>query len=274
MRALTSFLVIVHATLALSAVAAAAPAPSGNRGRRAPSARADARNAADARDAARNAADARGAADARNAADARGAADVGNAAETGDPGDSSDAADPSDAAEPSGSSSDRAGLRAAARGPAISAVLAAAYAAAGLDRDPQGGWIRRARLAGLVPWITVRTTHDTSWQETTSEVGHGTSLELRATWRLDRLLFDSKELQIAAVETARRRERRRLAARVIRAYFTWRRAASIATPDERVATRVAEAAAELDALTDGWFSEHLRSRPDPARARSAASENP
>lgn len=146
----------------------------------------------------------------------------------------------------------------AVQGPAIGAVIAAAYAAAGIDRDPRDSWIRRARLAGLVPWLTVRTTRDTSWQDDQSEVGHGSSLELRATWRLDRLLFDGRELQVAAVEAARHRERRRLASRVIRAYFAWRRAAGIASDDERVVTRVAETVAELDALTDGWFSEQLR----------------
>src|SRR5690242_4096400 len=69
-----------------------------------------------------------------------------------------------------------AGARVAVRGPSVGAVLTAAYAAAGLDRDPAGGWIRRARLAGLVPWITVRTTRDTSWQDDASEVGHSTAL--------------------------------------------------------------------------------------------------
>jgi hypothetical protein len=157
-------------------------------------------------------------------------------------------------------------------------VLGAAYAAAGLDRDPRDSWIRRARLAGLVPWVTVRTAHDTSWQDEQPEVGHGTTFEVRATWRLDRLLFDAKELQVAAIEAARHRERRRLAARVIRAYFAWRRAASAAgaagvggdageaeaeaeagedraaSNEDRVATRLAETIAELDALTDGWFS--------------------
>jgi hypothetical protein len=144
-------------------------------------------------------------------------------------------------------------------GPSIGAVLSSAYAAAGLDRDPQDSWIRRARLAGLVPWVTVRTARDTSWQDEHAEVGHGTSLEVRATWRLDRLVFDSHELQVASIEAARRRERRRLATRVIRAYFTWRRAAGLASGagDERVAIRVAEAAAELDALTDGWFSSEV-----------------
>jgi len=161
--------------------------------------------------------------------------------------------------------------RRAVHGPGVSAVVAAAYAAAGLDRDPQDSWLRRARLAGLVPWVTVRTTRDTSWQDDSSEIGHSTSLELRATWRLDRLLFDGHELQVAAIASARHRERRRLAARVIRAYFAWRRAARIATDDERVATRVAEAIAELDALTDGWFSVQLR---PPRGAAAPGSEKP
>ncbi len=154
-------------------------------------------------------------------------------------------------------------------GPSIKAVLSAAYAAAGLDRDPGGGWIRRARIAGLIPWVTVRTTRDTSWQDDQSEVGHSTSLELRATWRLDRLLFEPRELQVATIESARRRERRRLASRVIRMYFMWRRAAS-GTADDRTATRAAEATAELDALTDGWFSERLsRPRERPSETRTA-----
>jgi len=146
--------------------------------------------------------------------------------------------------------------------PSISAVLSAAYAAAGLDRDPGPGWIWRARLGGLVPWVTVRTTRDTSWQDVHSEVGHATSLEVRATWRLDRLIFDGRELQVASIEAARRRERKRIAARVIRAYFAWQRAEVLATgdPGERRerATRGAEAIAELDVATDGWFSSELR----------------
>jgi len=180
----------------------------------------------------------------------------------GDPAQRTGAADP--VPDPGG---DRDGLdaidaelaepRRAVHGPGIGAVIAAAYAAAGLDRDPRDSWLRRARLTGLVPWVTVRTTRDTSWQDDSSDVGHSTSLELRATWRLDRLLFDGRELQVAAVESARHRERRRLASRAIRAYFAWRRAARIATDDERVATRVAETVAELDALTDGWFSGQL-----------------
>jgi hypothetical protein len=132
-------------------------------------------------------------------------------------------------------------------GPPIAEVVRAAYRAAGLDRSPARGWVRRARLAGLVPWVSVRTGRNTSWDTGTPEVDHGMALEVRATWRLDRLVFDGRELQAASIEAHRRRERRRLATHVIRLYFTWRRAA---TRD-----RADEAAAELDAITDGWFSE-------------------
>lgn len=168
-------------------------------------------------------------------------------------------ADEVDEAIADGDDAELAGPRVPVTGPPIGAVLSAAYATAGLDRDPAGSWIRRARLAGLVPWVTVRTARDTSWQDEHSEVGHGTSLEVRATWRLDRLLFDSHELQVSAIEAARRRERRRLATRVIRSYFAWRRAAGVAlgAGDDRAAVRAAEATAELDALTDGWFSSEL-----------------
>lgn len=166
---------------------------------------------------------------------------------------------------------DLAGPRIPVVGPSIGAVLSASYAAAGLDRDPAKSWIRRARIAGLIPWVTVRTARDTSWQDEHAEVGHGTSLEVRATWRLDRLLFDSHELQVAGIEAARRRERRRLATRVIHAYFAWRRAAggSAGAGDDRATVRIAETTAELDALTDGWFSDEVsRLRRDPSDPRS------
>jgi hypothetical protein len=172
--------------------------------------------------------------------------------ETDDVGAHARAADPGDEAGIAGS-------RIAAAAPPVHEVLAAAYASAGLDRHPGRGWIRRTRLAGLIPWVTVRAARDTSWQDAHSEVGHGEVIEVRATWRLDRLLFDGRELQVATIEAARRRERQRLATRVIHCYFAWRRAAASAAGGSgaRGAARAAEAIAELDALTDGWFSDEL-----------------
>lgn len=136
-------------------------------------------------------------------------------------------------------------------GPPIGEVLAAAYAAAGLDRDPTRGLARRARLAGLVPYLSVRTARDVSWRDGEPDVGRGATLEVRATWRLDRLVFDARELGASSLAAALRRERRRLATIVIRTYFVWQRAAS----STRSARRAEEAAAALDAVTDGWFSE-------------------
>lgn len=141
--------------------------------------------------------------------------------------------------------------------PPIGEVLEAAYQAAGLDRDPATGWNRRARLAGLVPWLSVRFGRDASWNDLDPEIDHDTTVEVRATWRLDRLVFDSRELQVSSIDTARRRERRRLASRVIRTYFAWRRLAAASVRRPGLAPRAEEAAAELDAVTDGWFSDEL-----------------
>lgn len=160
--------------------------------------------------------------------------------------------------------------------PSAAAVVAAAYRAAGLDRDLARSWSRRARLAGLIPWLTVRTGRDIRWQSDAVSVDHDMAIDVRATWRLDRLAFDGRELQAASIEAARRRERRRLATHVIRTYYAWQRAArgacqiggcddatvepGLSGDPERPNTRsrAQEAAAELDALTDGWFSESLR----------------
>jgi len=120
--------------------------------------------------------------------------------------------------------------------PPLTAVLTAAYDTAGLARGPVAQLIPPRPAVRPHPVAHVRTTRDTSWQDDQSEVGHGTTLELRATWRLDRLLFDGRELQVATIEAARHRERRRLATRVIRAYFAWRRAA-VAAPAPTSAPR-------------------------------------
>lgn len=139
--------------------------------------------------------------------------------------------------------------------PPIGEVLAAAYATARLDGDPVRSWTRRARLGGLVPWVSVRTGRNTRWQVVDPDIDHGVTLEVRATWRLDRLVFDGRELQASTIGAARQRERRRLASRVIRIYFAWQRAAQAARLQPRWSSRADEAAAELDALTDGWFSD-------------------
>lgn len=144
--------------------------------------------------------------------------------------------------------------------PKVADVIAAAERAAGLNTDPAKSWLRRARVSGLIPWVTVRGARETTWDDPDTNIGHSQTYEVRATWRLDRLLYDGRELQIAGVEAARRRERRRLASRVIRSYFTWQRARVAAVRHPTWGSHAEEAAAELDALTDGWFSETLTNR--------------
>ncbi|MGE0871330.1 MAG: hypothetical protein AB7P03_22405 [Kofleriaceae bacterium] len=148
------------------------------------------------------------------------------------------------------------GIVATRGAPAIAEVLAAAHAAAGLDRSPSRGWSRRARLAALMPWISVRWGWDASWQDTEPDVDRGTVLDVRATWRLDRLVFDGRELQAASMEAARRRERTALSSRVIRAYFAWIRAGGPSEQQPRL--QALEAQAILDDATAGWFSEEVQ----------------
>lgn len=150
--------------------------------------------------------------------------------------------------------------------PSVDEMVAAAYASAGLAVDPARGWIRRARLAALIPWITVRAGRDTTWQDNDPDIGRSQTYEARATWRLDRLAYDGRELQVASIEAARHREKRRLAARVIRIYFTWLRAHRASARDPRWSLHAAEAASELDALTDGAFT-RLGHRGPPGAAR-------
>ncbi len=149
--------------------------------------------------------------------------------------------------------------------PSIGEVLAAAYATAGLERGVERGLARRARLAGLVPWVSVRTGRTTSWRDDDPSVGRSSVIDVRATWRLDRLVFEPRELQAVAFAATRQRERRRLARLVIEVYFRWARAEARARRQPRTAGRAAAAVAELDALTDGAFSVAL------ARARRTAS---
>lgn len=138
---------------------------------------------------------------------------------------------------------------------AIAAVLAAAYETAGLAQDPAPSFVRRARWSALLPWLSIRGGWNQDWDDATAsrttvgEIGNRRTFEVRATWRLDRLAFDGRELQIASFASARQRERRKLATRVIRVYFAYLRA--LRGGDALVA---AEAAAELDALTDGRFT--------------------
>ncbi len=155
----------------------------------------------------------------------------------------------------------------AAHVPPASAVVAAAYRAAGLAEDPGPGWRRRARLAGLVPTVTVRDGRDAAWRDVSDPtIAYVSVLGVAATWHLERLMFDPNELRISAIEAGRRRDRRRIAALAIRTYYAWLDLAAAAVRDARWAPRADEAAAQLDALTEGWFSQNLPGTRPPDQA--------
>jgi hypothetical protein len=151
--------------------------------------------------------------------------------------------------------------------PPASAVVAAAYRSAGLAHDPAPGWRWRTRLAGLVPAVTVRDGRDAAWRDVSDPtIAYVSVFSVAAQWRLERLVFDANELRISAIEAGRRRDRRRVAATAIRTYYAWLQLRAAAEADPRWGLRADEAAAELDALTDGWFSQNLPATPPPGHA--------
>jgi hypothetical protein len=143
-------------------------------------------------------------------------------------------------------------------------IVAAAYRAAGLGDRPMTGWRVRSRLVGLVPQLSIHVGQGQSWRAVEDPIpGYREGWDVRATWHIDRLLFDPNEMRIATIDVDRRRERRRVAAVAIRAYFRWlvadeaaRRAGSDAP---RWMTRRDQRLAELDVLTDGWAGSALGS---------------
>ncbi|HUS30828.1 MAG TPA: hypothetical protein VMZ53_20095 [Kofleriaceae bacterium] len=160
--------------------------------------------------------------------------------------------------------------RIAATAPELSTIIARAQSIAGLAGAdaPTASWRRRSRWSALIPVISLRVGNSQSWRDildpavaassssSAPTLNHSLSYDARVAWHLDHLLYDPNEPRFTAFELSRRRERRLLAAVTSRAYFVWLRASVAVERDGRWELRVAEAAAELDALTDGWFSEN------------------
>jgi hypothetical protein len=149
------------------------------------------------------------------------------------------------------------------RAPRLSDVTAAAYRTAGVDASSNAvaSWRARSRWSALLPTVSVRAGNTASWRDVDDPnlltVSRGAAFDIRASWRLDELLYDPNELRFKGFDLALRRERRKLASITTRLYFAWLRAASRAadSADPSVELRAAELAAQLDALTAGWFSD-------------------
>jgi hypothetical protein len=153
--------------------------------------------------------------------------------------------------------------------------VAAAWATAGLGADDAriDELMARSRASALLPetrlramrlWddashaTTLATTDDTSYYDA---IGANLVLELRLTWRLDRLLYAGDEPTLERVRLERQDARARVATRTLEALFAWQRAAvaeagAVAGSPEKAEAelRAAEAEATLDVLTGGWFS--------------------
>lgn len=142
--------------------------------------------------------------------------------------------------------------------PSLREVQRAARGHAGLDEDVR--WRRRARLAGLLPWVTVRGARALDWDDeryavVPEEVGNRVLFEARLSWRLDRLLYEPAEPRLAGLEREVARARTALDEEVTLLYFRWRRAelAALDEPEKRLDAD--EAWALLDLRTGGKLAD-------------------
>ncbi len=154
--------------------------------------------------------------------------------------------------------------------------VAAAWRTSGLGEDDVrlDSLASRSRSSALLPetrmramrlWTdaahttTLATTDGTTYYDA---AGANLVLELRLTWRLDRLLFAGDEPTLERVRLERQDARARVATRTLETLFAWQRAtldAHQTAPGSREESeallRVAETEATLDVLTGGWFTE-------------------
>jgi hypothetical protein len=162
--------------------------------------------------------------------------------------------------------------------PDVRAVQAAAVAVARVHPDVIDDWRTRARLHAWAPRISTGASGDRgndarniqNLDATASDIrthSESTSgkLDVTATWEFNRLIFEPAELTIAREGTRLTRLRDRLLDDVTKKYFERRRmqvdlalnAPADLAERAREQLRVAELTADLDALTDGFFTQAL-----------------
>jgi len=133
-----------------------------------------------------------------------------------------------------------------------------------VSRARASAWLPETRMRAMRLWdsannaTTLATTDTANFYDA---VGANLVLELRLTWRLDRLLYAGDEGTLERVRLERLDARTRLATRTLEVLFTWERAtlegrqAAAGSPEEQSARlRASEAQATLDVMTAGWFS--------------------
>jgi hypothetical protein len=169
------------------------------------------------------------------------------------------------------------------------ACVVAAWRTAGLGEDDSriDAIIARSRASAWFPETRFRA--ERLWDDSASasiptttasstlydELGANLILELRLTWRLDRLIYAGDEATFERMRMERQDARTRVATRALEALFAWERAAVEAhraldgsREEQDARLRRAEAEATLEVLTGGWFSH--RNDPAPAPPPPAA----
>jgi hypothetical protein len=152
------------------------------------------------------------------------------------------------------------------------ACVVAAWQASGLGEDDArlDATIARSTRSALLPEVTMRAlelwsdaSHTTVVTSTDSAslydaLGNHVSVEVRLTWRLERLLYVGDEAALERIRLERHEARSRLATRTLEALFAWARArvdARESVPGSResleAGMRALEASATLDVLTGG-----------------------
>jgi hypothetical protein len=170
----------------------------------------------------------------------------------------------------------------------VTEVVARALRHAGLDPRPEAGWRRRLAWSALLPRISGRFSHLSGNAELldlhASSGGNRLDLsgylalrwEVRASWDLSRLLFDSRELGISARASQLANERAALAERVVQLYFERLRLLRInkdkvsAPAALDVQLELARTTALLDALTGGLYAARSGSRAASAKGDRGA----
>ncbi len=167
--------------------------------------------------------------------------------------------------------------------------VAAALRASGLGVDDEridsliarsraSAWLPETRMRGMRLWSDANHTTTLASTDTANfydAVGANLVLELRLTWRLDRLVFAGDEPALERVRLERIEARSRIATRTLEALFAWERARidearAAAGSDEkaRAAVHAAEAQATLDVLTGGWFAQEQEEEGEAANAET------
>jgi hypothetical protein len=150
-----------------------------------------------------------------------------------------------------------------------------------VSRARASAWLPETRMRAMRLWDDAANTTTLATTDTANfydAVGANLVLELRLTWRLDRLLYAGDEGTLERVRLERLDARTRLATHTLEVLFTWERAtlevrqATPGSPEELSARlRASEAQATLDVMTAGWFSERTLSGPG---SPPAAAGNP